>query len=161
MDRVTGEFMSEINRIVEQLDRAMEGEAWHGPSLEELLKDVTEREAAAHPVASAHSIWELVEHLAAWNFILAKRAAGISVAVTPEQDWPLVTDTSEEHWKLTMNRLREARARLRASVLQLKDEQLENIAPGKNHSIYVMLHGGIQHDLYHAGQIAVLKKALR
>jgi ribosomal protein L27 len=56
--------------------------------------------------------------------------------------------------------MREARAQLRAATLLLKDVELENIAPGKDHSLYVMLHGGVQHDLYHAGQIAVLKKAL-
>jgi hypothetical protein len=80
--------------------------------------------------------------------------------VTPEQDWPPVTDTSAASWKKALENMREARAQLRAATLLLKDVELENIAPGKDHSLYVMLHGGVQHDLYHAGQIAVLKKAL-
>jgi hypothetical protein len=153
--------MSEVNRIIDQMDRAMNGEAWHGPHLEELLKGVSAQQAAAHPVEGAHSIWELVNHIAAWNAILAQRAAGTAVAVTPEQDWPAVTDTSAENWKRSLDKMREARARLRGVVEKLKDSQLEGIVPGKDHSVYVMLHGGVQHDLYHAGQIAVLKKALR
>ena len=153
--------MSEITRIIDQMDRAMDGEAWHGPSLEELLKDVSAQQAAAHPVAGAHSIWELVNHIGAWNTILAKRAAGKATSVTPEEDWPPVIDTSAESWKQTVAAMRAARARLRGVVQKLNDGQLDEIVPGKDHSIYVMLHGGVQHDLYHAGQIAVLKKALR
>jgi uncharacterized damage-inducible protein DinB len=152
--------MSEIDRIVDQMDRAMNGEAWHGPHLEELLKDVSAQQASAHPVEGAHSIWELVNHIAAWNVILAQRAAGTAVVVTPEQDWPPVTDTSAESWKRSLGKMREARARWRGAVEKLGDAQLGNIVPGQDHSVYAMLHGGVQHDLYHAGQIAVLKKAL-
>jgi uncharacterized damage-inducible protein DinB len=152
--------MTEINRIVDQMDRALNGEAWHGPHLEELLKDVSAQQASAHTVKGAHSIWELVNHIAAWNLILASRASGTAVNVTPEQDWPPVSDTSAASWKKALENMRDARARLRATTLSLKDAQLDDIAPGKDHSLYVMLHGGVQHDLYHAGQIAVLKKAL-
>lgn len=151
--------MSEIKRIIDQMDRAMNGEAWHGPHLEELLKDVSAQQASAHPVASAHSIWELVNHIGAWNSILAQRAAGHVVAVTPAQDWPPVTDTSAAAWNRALEQMRASRVQLRSAVQKLTDAQLEDTAPGKDHSIYVMLHGGVQHDLYHAGQIAVLKKA--
>jgi uncharacterized damage-inducible protein DinB len=150
--------VSEIDRIIDQMDRAMNGEAWHGPHLEELLKDVPAEQAGAHPVPGAHSIWELVNHIGSWNDILARRASGEAVAVRSEQDWPPVTDTSEESWKSALVLMRASRARLRSSVEKLTDAQLDDIAPGKDHSIYVMLHGGVQHDLYHAGQIAVLKK---
>ena len=150
--------MSEVQRIVDQMDRAMNGEAWHGPHLEELLKDVSAQQAAAHPVAGAHSIWELVNHIGSWNAILAERASGRAVTVTEVQDWPPVTDTSAEGWKRSLEQMRASRARLRGAVEKLNDAQLDDIAPGKDHSIYVMLHGGVQHDLYHAGQIAVLKK---
>jgi uncharacterized damage-inducible protein DinB len=152
--------MTEISRIIDQMDRALNGEAWHGPHLEELLKDVSAQQASAHPVKGAHSIWELVNHIAAWNLILASRASGSAVNVTTEQDWPQVTDTSAASWKKALEDLRSARAKLRGNVEKMNDAQLDNIAPGKDHSLYVMLHGGVQHDLYHAGQIAVLKKAL-
>jgi uncharacterized damage-inducible protein DinB len=150
--------MSEIRRIVDQMDRAMNGEAWHGPHLEELLKDVSAQQAAAHPVSGAHSIWELVHHISSWNAILAQRASGKAVAVTEEQDWPPVTNTSAESWRHALDQMRASRERLRSAVEKLNEAQLDDIAPGKDHSIYVMLHGGVQHDLYHAGQIAVLKK---
>lgn len=149
---------TEVNRIIDQMDRAMNGEAWHGPHLEELLGNVSAQQAAAHPVAGAHSIWELVNHIRSWNEILAQRASGKAVAVTEKQDWPPVTDTSAESWKRALDQMRASRVQLRNAVEKLNDAKLDDIAPGKDHSIYVMLHGGVQHDLYHAGQIAVLKK---
>jgi hypothetical protein len=55
--------MSEIHRIADQLKRSLEGEAWHGPALRELLSGVTAKQAAARPLAGAHSIWEIVLHI--------------------------------------------------------------------------------------------------
>ena len=57
--------MNEIRKIRSQIRRAFEGQAWHGPSVKELLADVTAEQAAAHPVAGAHSIWELALHIGA------------------------------------------------------------------------------------------------
>jgi uncharacterized damage-inducible protein DinB len=156
-----GVFMSEIERIVDQMDRAFGGDAWHGPSLESLLEGVTADQASKHPIPSAHSIWELVNHIASWNSIVGHRASGKRVDVSPEQDWPPVWEATHVAWKRSLEHLRECRSRLRAAVKNLREDQLEEIAPGKDHSKYVMLHGAIQHDLYHAGQIAVLKKAIR
>jgi uncharacterized damage-inducible protein DinB len=153
--------MTEIDRIVDQMDRAFGGDAWHGPSLESLLDGVTAEQAFQHPVTGAHSIWELVNHIASWNSIVQHRASGEQVDVSDEQDWPPVREMSEAAWKRSLEHLRECRARLRAVVQKLPEHKLTETVPGKDHSQYVMLHGAVQHDLYHAGQIAVLKKAIR
>ena len=81
--------------------------------------------------------------------------------VSTEMDWPPVWEATEVAWQRSLEHLRECHARLRAAVKNLPEDNLNEIVPGKDHSQYVMLHGAIQHDLYHAGQIAVLKKALR
>jgi len=153
--------MSEIKRIVDQMDRAFAGDAWHGPSLESLLDGISAEDASKHPVRGAHSIWELVNHVAAWNSIVRQRAEGAAVEVSTEMDWPPVWEATEMTWQRSLEHLRECRARFRAAVQKLPEDKLDEIAPGKDHSLYVMLHGAIQHDLYHAGQIAVLKKALQ
>ena len=152
--------VSEIQRIVDQMNRAFSGEAWPGPAVMKLLEGITAEDAAKYPAAGAHSIWELVNHIAAWNMIVRRRAAGEAVEVSPELDWPPVEETTEDDWHRTLENLKDSRARLRRVVELLADEKLGEIVPGKDHSLYVMLHGLIQHDLYHAGQIAVLKKAL-
>lgn len=152
--------MPEIRRILDQLDRAFQGEAWHGPDLMQLLDGLSADDAAKYPIRSAHSIWEIVNHIAAWNMIVRRRAAGESVDVTPDLDWPPVGETTDADWQHTVEHLKDSRARLRRIVESLPEEKLREKVPVQDYTHYGMLHGLIQHDLYHAGQIAILKKAL-
>ena len=152
--------MSEIQRIEDQLRRAFEGNAWHGPAVRELLNDVTAAQAAGRPLPNAHSIWEIALHIATWEKIVRRRLQGEMVGNLPmEQDWPPVLDTSEAAWGQAVRDLEQENHDLRAAIAQSTEAHLADMAPGKDHSVYVMLQGVVQHDLYHAGQIAVLKKA--
>jgi uncharacterized damage-inducible protein DinB len=152
--------MSEINRILDQMDRAFSGEAWHGPDLTQLLNGISSEDASKHPVPGAHSIWELVNHIAAWNTIVQQKSKGEPVNVTTELDWPPVWEVSEVSWKRSLATLAENSTRLRNYLKTVRDDQLDERVLRENYSQYVLLHGSVQHDLYHAGQIAVLKKAL-
>src|SRR5262249_11787313 len=80
--------MSETDRITDQMTRAYEGNAWHGPALRELLTTVTAETAAAKPLADRHSIWEIVLHVAAWKRVATRRVKGETVKEPPEGDWP-------------------------------------------------------------------------
>ena len=152
--------MSELKRINSQLKRAFEGKAWHGPSVTELLAGVTAEQAAAHPIAGAHSIWELALHIATWERVGRRRIQeSIPIDVSDEEDWPAVDDTSEAAWTKTLEELRSNHEALRAAIRELDEARLDEMVPGTQYDIYFLLHGVIQHDLYHAGQIALLKKA--
>jgi uncharacterized damage-inducible protein DinB len=152
--------MSEIQRIEDQLGRAFEGHAWHGPAVRELLADVTAAKAAARPLSDAHNIWEIVLHIATWEEVVRRRLQGEAVAdLPPEQDWPPVQDISEPAWRKVIDDLERGHRFLREAIARSGEMQLAEMVPGKEHSVYHMLQGVIQHDLYHAGQIAVLKKA--
>lgn len=151
--------MSEINRILDQLKRAYEGEAWHGPSVKEVLTSVTAAQAAAKPLPNAHSIWEIVQHIAFWERGSRRRLAGEVFKASLEEEWPAVTDTSEAAWQNSLATLERSQHELRQAVSGLTEARLRERVPGEPYSIYFMLHGVIQHDLYHAGQIAILKKA--
>jgi uncharacterized damage-inducible protein DinB len=151
--------MSEIARIEDQLKRAFEGEAWHGPSIRELLTNVTAEMAATKPLTGAHSIWEIVHHVTAWQEGVRRRLEGHVVELSPEEDWPPVGDTSLAAWGHSLEALNHGHERLRSALARLSDSQLEDGVPGKDYSVYFMLHGIIQHTLYHAGQIAILKRA--
>jgi len=150
----------EIHRILDQMDRGFSGDAWHGPPLMGLLEGVSAEGASKHPVKKAHSIWELVQHIDAWNTIVHRRIENQEVEVSSEQDWPRAWEVSEVEWKRALHNLKESRRRLRESVERLRDDQLEEVVDKNKSSRYVLLHGIVQHDLYHAGQIAILKKAL-
>ena len=151
--------MSEIRRINDQLKRAFEGKAWHGPSVSEVLAGVTAEQAAAHPISGAHSIWQIALHIATWERVGRRRLEEASpIEVSDEEDWPAVGDTTDAAWANTLEELRRNHEALRASIRQLDETRLDEIVPGTQYSFYFLLHGVIQHDLYHAGQIALLKK---
>ncbi len=150
--------MKEINKILDQLEINFRGDAWHGPSLMRLLADVTAEQAAARPIQNAHSIWELVLHIKVWKDAPRRRLTGEAFEPTPEEDWPEVTDTSEAAWENILKELEASHEKLAEAVSKLDDSQLHEPAAGKDYSNYFMIHGVIQHDLYHAGQIALLTK---
>ena len=151
-------MMTEIERIEDQLRRAFEGEAWHGPSIQELLADVTAAQAAARPLAEAHSLWEIVLHLAAWDDVVLRRLEGESIDNPHEGDWPPVKDKSEAAWNNALEWLKNNHTQLRLTVSRLPSSRLDEPLAGSKWSAYTTLHGSIQHYLYHAGQIALLKK---
>lgn len=150
---------SEGERIQNQLQRAFAGEAWHGPSLMELLADVDAPQAAARPIPGAHSIWELVLHIAAWDRAVASRLGGNRGEVSAAENFPIVNDTSEASWQAALETLKQNHRELMEAIGRVEDSRLDEPVVEGMSSVYVHLHGAIQHDLYHAGQIAILKKA--
>jgi uncharacterized damage-inducible protein DinB len=151
----------EAARIADQLRRAFSGDAWHGDSVFEILEGVNAAQAAAHPIKKAHSIWELVLHIAAWDGAVLQWLGGAAVELSDAQNFPAVTDASEAAWRKALAEVRRVHAALVAAVAALPDSRLDQIVPGKkgaHYTFYYMLHGVVQHELYHAGQIALLKK---
>jgi uncharacterized damage-inducible protein DinB len=152
--------MSETDRIQDQLRRAWEGEAWHGPSLRELLSDVDAIAASSRPLAGGHSIWELVRHIGVWKRVVAERLQGKTVKVPDEEDWSRVTEINSEAWQRELDELANRHTALMSAVATLDDSRLPDLVAGENYSVFFMLHGVVQHDLYHAGQIALLKRSM-
>ena len=156
--------MSELDRIRDQFRRAFDGEAWHGPSVLALLKDVKAEQAAAHPVRGAHSIWELTQHIRAWEGACLRRLMGDPARLPDQEDWVPLNDFSEAAWEKTKQQLLDTHNQLLEAISTVDESRLDqpiiNDPQTPFSSVYVTLHGGVQHDLYHAGQIAILKKAL-
>jgi len=151
--------MTNSVRIADLMERAFHGPAWHGPAVCELIKDLSAHVAAAKPLANLHSIWELVLHLAVWKDVARWRLEGSEQVPTDDENFPPVTDTGESAWHKALARLKTAHEQLREAVLTASDEKLEEEIPaGGGLTHFVRLHGVIHHDLYHAGQIALLKK---
>lgn len=150
--------MTEVEKISDQLRRSHQGVAWHGPSLSELLQGLTSAKAALK-TDGLHSIWELVLHVAAWELAGARILRGEDVReLPPEQDWPPVGEPSERRWLETIGKLDTAHRELAEEIRQCTPERLSEIVTGRKYSVYFLLHGIVQHNLYHAGQIAILRK---
>lgn len=151
--------MSETRRILDQLRRAHEGPAWHGPSLKELLSDVTAEQAAARPIAGAHSIWEIVQHITGWENVFRLRLEGHAVTEPEEDDFSLVGEISQEAWAETIRQLDDCHERLLRTISKLDDSVFPEKVAGKDYSTRFLLDGIVRHHVYHAGQIALLKKS--
>jgi uncharacterized damage-inducible protein DinB len=160
-------MQTEIERIVDQLQREHNGDPWHGSPLLQILNGVSVEEAAARPVRGAHSIWELVLHVTAWKNEVRHRVNGRLAGEPEEGDWPMVGDPSPARWADALDKLQAAHERLEADVRAFPESRLfeptndpRNRELGTGVSYYTLLHGIAQHDVYHAGQIAILKRAL-
>jgi uncharacterized damage-inducible protein DinB len=150
--------MSEIDRVRDQLKRSFDRESWHGPAVLELLDSMDTRVAAFRPAPDVHSIWELVLHMTTWKQVVTDRIQGRVNAPTDDEDWPAVGAPTPERFRAAVDALREAQRRLDDAVSRLDPSELDEIPAGGRTSRYILVHGAIQHDLYHAGQIAILKK---
>ena len=151
--------MSQIDSLADQLERAFRGGAWHGPAVAEALAGVDEEAAAARPLAAGHSIWEIVHHLTVWNEVPRRRLDGEGLQnLPPERDWPPVEEVSAGAWRAALAALEESHAALRARVRDLADSQLDDPVAGSDPTVRGMLFGILQHNAYHAGQIALLRK---
>jgi uncharacterized damage-inducible protein DinB len=149
----------EAARIADQMDRAYHGDAWHGPSVKALLEDVFAEWAAGKPIVQAHCIWELVRHITCWKRVVLRRLNGDDYDPPDAENFPPLEAVDPEVWKADLAALDAAHEELLEAVRALPDRRLEEPVPGKNYNVYIMLHGAAQHDIYHAGQIALLKKA--
>lgn len=150
---------AEGSRIADQLRRAFYGSAWHGPAILELLKDVDAAAASAKPLKDVHSIWELVLHVAAWDRAGLRRLGGEKCQLKGSANFPRVPAATESAWREAVAMAKRTHDTLVEAVAALSDKSLRNQVPGKRYDFYHMLHGIAQHELYHAGQMAILKKA--
>jgi uncharacterized damage-inducible protein DinB len=147
--------MNESLRIADQLHRAFYGGAWHGPAVKEALNGVAASDAEAHPLPNAHSIWELVHHLHAWIAEADATVRGKKYeSLKGDRDWPPVTSRSAEAWLEALATLERAEESLEEAVRSFPPEKLGE----GDRSFYALLYGIVQHNVYHAGQIALLKK---
>lgn len=150
--------MTESQWLADELRRAHAGEAWHGPALTELLDRATPATASARPIPGAHSIAELVGHMAFWHDVVRRRAEGEEVSPREGADFPAV-DGSETGWRALRDQLERSHRALVTRVESLDAARLGATVPGQTISIRVMLNGVVQHDAYHGGQIALLLRA--
>ncbi len=150
--------MNEIGLVVDQLRNAFEGRAWYGPPLTALLEGVSPKRARAHPIEGRHGIWEIVNHVDFWMEKTQKALEGEAMPdVSGTSDWPPAGE-GEEEWMGAKGALRKTYEALVESVTRFDGVRLSEKVPGRNYSFSAMLHGIVDHNIYHSGQIAILRE---
>ncbi len=144
------------------------GEPWHGSSSKKILGDVSAAEARQRPLVGAQSIWDCTQHMIAWTEEVTSRLTGAVGKAPTRGDWPAVSDTSDATWAATLEELKSARLALLAAIEKSHEEDLytqvakaPDGAPNTPMTRAQTVSGLVDHDLYHLGQIAMLKKAIR
>lgn len=151
--------MNESERLAAEIGKALSGGAWHGPSFREALEGVDLAAAMRRPVADAHTIAEIVLHATAWHDVVRRRLQGENPQVTDEQDWPRVALADEQAWQAAVRRLEETGRALCDTVRAFPAEKLHEKRPSLDDTWYGLISGQLQHVIYHAGQVALLRKA--
>jgi hypothetical protein len=150
--------MNDCERLADQLKRALTGGAWHGPSWGETLEGIARETALHRPIPEAHTIAEIVLHATTWHDVVRRRLQGESPEVTEAEDWPAAAFVDEAAWSDAVERLFETGNALVATVSGFPAKKLHEMRPGTDGAWFDLIIGELQHVLYHAGQVALLKK---
>lgn len=149
--------------VLAALDRAYDRKSWHGTNLLGSLRGVGVEQAAWRPGAGRHNVWELALHAAYWKYAVRRRLTGEPRGSFPLQgsNFFLRPEPGRAHeaaWKADRALLESEHRALRSAVAALRGDDLERPAEGGATSILDLVTGVAAHDLYHAGQIQLLKR---
>ena len=154
----------EIEHLLGLLDEAYNRAAWHGPNLRGSVRGLTAREAALPPRTGRHNIWEIVIHAAYWKYAVRRRLLGEKRGSfsLPGSNWFVrPKDRSEKAWRADIRLLDREHQRLKEAVSSFQPENLDRPARGSKTLARRLIAGIALHDVYHAGQIQLIKKLLR
>jgi hypothetical protein len=147
--------------ILRLLDQAYDHKAWHGTTLRGSLRGVSAEQAAWRPGEGRHNIWELAVHAAYWKYTVLRRIEGMERGSFPLEGSNWFTrpvELSEKAWKADLRLLQEMHEKLRAAVGKVKEAELEKAVDGGKILLVDLLLGIAAHDLYHAGQVQLVKR---
>ncbi|GAA4307548.1 DinB family protein [Compostibacter hankyongensis] len=152
----------QIRHLIHDLQNTYAGDPWYGDSVTKILGDITPDIAFARPLPGRHAIAELLAHLVGWREFLNRRLQGdarFAIAQTESFDWTRTHPDPEKAWPMLLEALESGQQQIIAGLEQADDTLLDTQVPGRNYDFRQLIQGVIHHDIYHAGQIAILKKA--
>jgi uncharacterized damage-inducible protein DinB len=150
---------TKAERLADQLRRTIEGDPWHGPSWNDTLQTVSAEQALWRPPGEAHTIWEIAAHVAFWHDELLPVVGGEPYRnVSETEQWPASDDTSEEAWAALLMSIESSNEALADAVAELTDAQLALPMENRDYDLEFLIQGLVQHNAYHAGQVALLKR---
>lgn len=147
---------NEIDKIVRMLEKTFDGIPWYGNSIQATLSDI-DPEIVNKKNGPTHNIIELILHMVSWRVYVIKRLQGEnSFKVTDETNFPKPTT-----WLAAIELLNSSQKDLVEVIKNFPEARLSELVPEGNHryTFYTLIHGIIQHDIYHLGQIAYIKKS--
>jgi uncharacterized damage-inducible protein DinB len=154
-----------VELLVKALDQGYDHKSWHGPILKGSLRGLSAEQAAWRPAPSRHNVWEIAVHAAYWKYSVLRRL--VRLRGGEDFRFPLKGshwfprpegEPNEKAWKTDLKILEEVHRELRAAAAALSEEDLETVPEGSKTSVADLVLGVAYHDIYHAGQIQLLKR---
>lgn len=157
LNQISMETTARITRLFKDL---FDGDPWLDVNLMSTMNNLTLAQVSTKIAPGRNSIWEIVNHVTAWRLNILERFKG-TVILSPKHNFFLpVDELSEEAWRNSLRELEESQTKWIRYLESLKDQDLDKVYEGSNDNLYYHLHGIIQHDAYHLGQIVLLTKLL-
>lgn len=153
-----------IRLLLQLIDEAFERKAWYGTNLRGSIRGLSAKQAAWRPGPKRHNIWEVVVHCAYWKYVVRRRITGEKRGSFPLKgsNWFRRPEKiSEDAWRRDVGLLRVTHELLRETVAKMNPNKLSSLSPKKQFTLSRTIQGIAQHDVYHAGQIQLLKRLVR
>jgi hypothetical protein len=155
---------TELEQLLSIFDQAYNSRSWHGTNLRGSIRGLSAPRAAWRPAPGRHNIWELVVHAAYWKYVVRRRLTSEARGSFPLKgsNWferPL--DPTERAWRSDVALLEETHRSLRAAIAAVPPATLHRKFARSNETRFFLISGAAAHDLYHAGQIQLLKRLVR
>ncbi len=152
--------MTEINRIVKLFTELHHGDCWIGINFKEAFQGIDAAIASRSINNNSNNIWQLVFHLIYWRSAVINRLNG-NLNPPPFPDFRLPDELDEKNWKQTLLDFETTYNLLRSTISHFKEDNLDKPSPKEGQTFYQLIMGCLQHDVYHLGQIVLLKKQLK
>ena len=153
-----------VRELLRLLDEGFNHPTWLGPNLRASVARVTPREALWRPGAKRHNIWEVTVHAAYWKYTVRRRLMGEkrgSFGMKGSNWFPSPKRASDKEWRAVLALLAEEHRKLRASVAKISPRNLGRRVSGSKWTEAQSITGAAMHDIYHAGQIQLLKRLMK
>ena len=155
--------MNPLTVLLSAVDQAYDHPSWHGTNLRGAIRGVTATEAGRRPAEGRHNIWELVVHAAYWKYAVWRRLTGAkrgSFELEGSNFFERPSQETERAWREDIALLDRTHQAVRAAIAELPVRRLGAKAKGARSTNLFLIQGIAAHDLYHAGQIQLVKKLI-
>jgi len=157
----TNKFNSTIELLLRMVNEGFRTKAWHGPNLRGSIRGLRAKEAAWRPSPTRHNVWEIVVHAAYWKYAVRRRLRGDKRGSFPLKgsNWfrrPI--EQTEEAWRQDVKLLEEENDALHEAIRELRPSKIFKTSKGSKYTNFALIQGIAMHDVYHAGQIQLLKR---
>jgi hypothetical protein len=151
----------EIRLLVDILDQAYNKRAWHGTNLMGSIRGLTIKQLLWKPSPKSHNIWEIIMHTAYWKYIVHRQLTGSEKGTFPRSpsDWSRLPDQPDlKAWQADLRLVKKYHKLLREAILDFPASRLEKTKPKSKVKFKQIIYGVSSHDLYHAGQVQLIKR---